>query len=43
MRGGDTIAVSWTGATAGDWYLGAVSHTGNSGIMGLTLIDVDSR
>jgi hypothetical protein len=38
-----TIDVSWTGATAGQWHLGAVSHTGDSGILGLTLVDVDNR
>ncbi|UCE30461.1 MAG: hypothetical protein JSW68_10345, partial [Burkholderiales bacterium] len=38
-----TVDVSWTGATAGDWRLGAVSHTGDSGLMGLTLIEVDNR
>jgi len=39
----ETIAVSWTGATAGEWHLGAVSHTGDSGLMGLTLVEVDNR
>ena len=39
----ETINVSWTGATAGEWHLGAVSHTGDVGLMGLTLIDVDNR
>lgn len=34
------IAVSWAGLSSG-WYLGAVSHTGDSGLMGLTLINVD--
>jgi hypothetical protein len=38
-----TIDVSWTGATAGQWHLGAVSHTGDAGLMGLTLVDVDNR
>jgi hypothetical protein len=38
-----TIQVSWTGATAGQWHLGAVSHTGDAGLMGLTLVDVDNR
>jgi hypothetical protein len=35
-----TIAVSWSGLAAGDQYLGAVSHTGPGGLMGLTLVDV---
>jgi subtilisin family serine protease len=39
----ETIDVSWTGATDGQWHLGAVSHTGDVGLMGLTLVDVDNR
>ena len=39
----ETIDVSWTGATAGEWHLGAVSHIGDTGLMGLTLIDADNR
>ena len=39
----ETIDIGWTGATAGQWYLGAVSHTGDSGLLGLTLVDVDNR
>jgi hypothetical protein len=35
-----TIDVSWTGLASGS-YLGAVSHTGDVGLMGLTLISVD--
>jgi subtilisin family serine protease len=41
-----TIDISWSGLTSGsisDWYLGAVSHTGDSGLMGLTLVEVDNR
>lgn len=41
-----TIDVSWSGLTSGsisDWYLGAVSHNGPSGVMGLTIINVDNR
>ncbi|MCA9921264.1 MAG: S8 family serine peptidase [Anaerolineales bacterium] len=38
-----TIDVSWTGATAGEWHLGAVSHSDASGLLGLTLVDVDNR
>ncbi len=39
----EPIDVSWTGAAAGEWHLGAVSHTGDSGLMGLTLVEVDNR
>ncbi len=39
----EEIVVSWTGATAGQWHLGAVSHEGTAGLMGLTLIQVDNR
>lgn len=39
----EAIDVSWTGATAGQWHFGAVSHTGDVGLMGLTLINVDNR
>jgi len=35
-----TVAVSWSGLSSG-WYLGAVSHTGDSGPMGMTLVNVD--
>ncbi|MBN1369700.1 MAG: S8 family serine peptidase [Dehalococcoidaceae bacterium] len=38
----ETINVSWTGATDGQWHLGAVSHTGDSGLMGLTLININN-
>jgi hypothetical protein len=40
------VTVSWSGLTSGtvgDWYLGAVSHTGPDGLMGLTLVNVDNR
>jgi hypothetical protein len=39
----ETIDVSWAGATTGQWHLGAVSHTGDVGLMGLTLVEVDNR
>jgi hypothetical protein len=39
----EAVDVSWTGATAGTWHLGAVSHTGDAGIIGLTLVEVDNR
>jgi hypothetical protein len=34
-----TVEVSWNGLTEGE-YLGAVSHTGDVGLMGLTLVEV---
>ena len=39
----DTINVSWNGAAAGEWHLGAVSHADGSGLIGLTLVEVDNR
>ena len=39
----ETIEASWAGATAGEWHLGAVSHSGDEGLMGLTLVNVDNR
>jgi subtilisin family serine protease len=41
-----TVEAAWTGlgtGTTGDWYLGAVSHTGPDGLLGLTLVNVDNR
>jgi hypothetical protein len=41
-----TVTVGWTGLETGltaDWYLGAVSHTGPSGLMGRTFVNVDNR
>jgi hypothetical protein len=38
-----TIEVSWTGAEAGQWHLGAVSHSDAEQRLGLTLIEVDNR
>lgn len=43
IGGVGTVDVSWTGATAGEWHLGAVSHADASGLMALTLVDVDNR
>jgi hypothetical protein len=37
-----TIDVSWTGLTPSGAYLGAVSHSDGSGILGLTLVEVNS-
>jgi len=39
----ESVDASWTGATSGQWHLGAVSHTGDIGLMGLTLVEVDNR
>jgi hypothetical protein len=38
-----SVDVSWTGATAGQWHLGAVSHSDAGGLLGLTLVNVDNR
>jgi subtilisin family serine protease len=39
-----TIELSWTGATAGEWHLGAVVHNGPGGSrLGRTLVEVDNR
>ena len=38
-----TIQASWTGATLGQWHLGAVSHSDGSGIIGVTIVEVDNR
>lgn len=39
----EMIRISWTGATLGEWHLGAVSHTGKGILRGLTLINVNNR
>ena len=36
-----TVDVSWSGLATGS-YLGAVSHTGDAGLLGLTLVNVDA-
>jgi subtilisin family serine protease len=36
-----TVDISWSSLAAGS-YMGAVSHTGDSGIMGLTLVEVEA-
>lgn len=36
-----TVSTSWSGLAPGS-YLGAVSHTGDTGLLGLTLISVES-
>jgi len=38
-----TVEFSWSGATTGSWYLGAISHTGDAGLLGLTLVEIDNR
>ena len=37
-----TIDLSWSGLNSGTEYLGAVSHSDASGLMGLTLVGVDT-
>jgi hypothetical protein len=39
----ETVDISWAGAAPGQWHFGAVSHTGDTGLMGLTLVEVDNR
>ena len=39
----ETVDISWAGASAGEWHLGAVSHADASGLIGLTLVEVDNR
>jgi subtilisin family serine protease len=39
----ESIDVSWSGLDSGTTYLGAVSHTGDVGLMGLTLVEVDTN
>jgi subtilisin family serine protease len=39
----EAIDVSWTGATPGQWHLGAVSHADGGSLLGLTLVNVDNR
>ena len=38
----ETIDISWSGLAPSTEYLGAVSHTGDVGLMGLTLVEVSS-
>jgi hypothetical protein len=38
-----TIGVSWTGATTGQWWLGAVTHKTGSTVLSRTLVNVDNR
>jgi hypothetical protein len=38
-----SIGIQWAGLSSGTEYLGAVSHTGPSGLMGLTLVGVDTN
>jgi hypothetical protein len=37
------IGVSWSGATNGQWYLGAITHNRDSDVLGMTLVNVDNR
>jgi hypothetical protein len=39
----ETIDISWSGATLGEWHLGAVSHNRDSELLGTTLVEVDNR
>ena len=37
-----TVTASWSGLAPGTSYLGAVSHSGDAGLLGLTLVNVQS-
>jgi subtilisin family serine protease len=37
-----TVTLSWSGLTADTEYLGAVSHSDNDGLLGLTLVSVET-
>ncbi|MEL6892135.1 MAG: S8 family serine peptidase, partial [Actinomycetota bacterium] len=37
-----TVSASWTGLDADTEYLGAVSHSNASGLLGLTLVEIDT-
>ncbi len=37
-----TVIVNWSGLSTGTNYLGAVTHTGDAGLLGLTLIEVNT-
>ncbi|MFK8024473.1 MAG: S8 family serine peptidase [Ilumatobacter sp.] len=39
----EDVEVSWSGAAAGEWHLGAVSHADGNGLLALTLVEVDNR
>jgi hypothetical protein len=43
MGASGTVTAGWEDAALGEWHLGAISHTGASGVMGLTLVEVDNR
>ena len=38
----ETVSVDWAGLGAGTKYLGAVSHNDGSGILGLTVVSIDT-
>jgi hypothetical protein len=38
-----TVDISWSGALAGEWHLGAVSHHDEDSVIGLTFVEVDNR
>jgi len=39
----ETVDISWSGLSSGNDYVGAVSHTGDVGLMGFTLVEVDTH
>jgi hypothetical protein len=43
LNGTATIDVSWSGLVSGEKYLGAVSHNDASGILDLTLVNINTE
>jgi hypothetical protein len=43
LNGTATIDVSWSGLVSGEKYLGAVSHNDSSGILDLTLVNINTE
>ncbi|MFN2107655.1 MAG: S8 family serine peptidase [Candidatus Promineifilaceae bacterium] len=41
-----TVSFSWSGLAEGtnsDWYLGGISHTGDAGLLDVTVVNIDNR
>ena len=42
VGGSGTVAVSWSGLATGTKYIGAVEHSSGAGVIGLTLVSVET-